>query len=267
MSDWRVIGASVTGTSHLRAGRGCDDAHAYRTLEPDHLLIAVADGAGSALRSARGAATAAQVAIDAAGHMLSQQVEPSASDQWLSVLTYILTTAREALVLLTRESVPVASDLPGSASKSAAEMSSLRDFATTLLIAIVTAHWIAVAQIGDGAVVIQLPDGSTTSLTPSYRGEYINETCFLTDAEYLARADYTILPRAGTQGIALLTDGLQLVAMNFPENTPHQPFFTPLFKFAANPEAQPEELQRFLESERICARTDDDKTLVLAVYP
>jgi len=142
----------------------------------------------------------------------------------------------------------------------------LREFATTLLLVIVTIHWVAVAQVGDGAIVIQHEDGTLESLTPPELREYINETNFLTDDDYLMQTEYTILSRAGLQGIALLTDGLQIVSMKLPENIPHVPFFTSLFKFAAQPDATEAELRRFLEGERINVRTDDDKTLLLAVY-
>jgi hypothetical protein len=53
--------------------------------------------------------------------------------------------------------------------------------------------------------------------------------------------------------------------MNYPDNTPYQPFFAQMFSFARRPDATEMELQAFLTSERVCARTDDDKTLVLVV--
>lgn len=264
--SWHIIGASVTGTSHLTISHGCDDAHGYRLLEHDILLLAVADGAGTAVRSATGAATAVRVALETAAQLLTQQSEPQAHNQWQNILTFILHTTHNALALLVDESgsTPSTDDVKDDPSDSTSSV--LRDYATTLLTAIVTKHWVAIVQVGDGAAVIQRPDGSFTSLTPRHSKEYINETDFITDTHYLDEAEYTILPRAGTQGIALLTDGLQMVAMKFPENTPYQPFFVPMFKFAASPEATEEALQHFLASERISERTDDDKTLVLAVY-
>ena len=50
---------------------------------------------------------------------------------------------------------------------------SLRIFATTLQLAIVTTHWLAVVQIGDGAVVIQRTDGKLQVLTKPDHGEYL----------------------------------------------------------------------------------------------
>jgi Protein phosphatase 2C len=254
--SWHVLGASVTGSSHLQTGHGCDDACAYRILD-DMLYLAIADGAGTAIHSAIGATTAVQTALDTAALLLQGQIEPSQPDQWKSALSLILQAAHQAIV----QQIPN-DPLPTSPSPTR----QLNAFATTLLFVSVTKHWIAVAQIGDGAVVIQQKDGTIKSLTHPYQDEYINETNFLTDANYLSQVDYSVLARNDIQSIAMLTDGLQLLAMNYPENTPHQPFFTRTFSFANRPDATEAELRAFLASDRVCERTDDDKTLLLAVY-
>jgi serine/threonine protein phosphatase PrpC len=256
-SIWHVVGASVAGTSHQRTGRGCEDAHAYRR-HGDLLLLAAADGAGSASQGAAGALAAIDGVLDAAERMLLQQREPAHEDEWRNVLTLVWQAAHEALVQLA-VGWPSPPEQPS-------ESLPLREFATTLLLAVVTVHWVAVAQIGDGAIVIQHVDGMTQSLTPPEQREYINETQFLTDHDYLLQTEYTILSRVGIRGIALLTDGLQMIAMKFPENTPHAPFFTSLFRFAAQPDATEAALRRFLEAERVNGYTDDDKTLLLAVH-
>lgn len=63
----------------------------------------------------------------------------------------------------------------------------------------------------------------------------------------------------------MLSDGIQLLALRYADNTAHDPFFRPLFEFAGNPASTNAELEEFLRSERVCERTDDDKTLVLAI--
>ncbi len=265
-SIWRVVGASVAGTSHRRIGRGCDDSYAYRRQGKSTLLMAVADGAGSAAQSAEGAARAVQAALDAAEVTLAQQAEPTHEEQWHGILSTVLKAVRFTLEEL-------ASGRATSFDRVAGEMEltqqsplvPLREFATTLLLTIVTMRWVTVAQIGDGAVVVQHMDGMLQTVTQPGHGEYINETNFVTDPDYLKWAKYAVLPRMGIHGIALLTDGLQMLALDFPKNTPYKPFFTPLFRFAGDHDGTEEELVAFLDSERICARTDDDKTLVLAV--
>jgi hypothetical protein len=70
-------------------------------------------------------------------------------------------------------------------------------------------------------------------------------------------------------GLAVLSDGLQTVACDLGAERPHPGFFGPLFEFAEDTSAMPaskrRELRRFLDSERINGRTDDDKTLLVAV--
>ena len=65
-----------------------------------------------------------------------------------------------------------------------------------------------------------------------------------------------------------MSDGLVRLAINVADNAHHAPFLQPLLSFAAEAEdeaAAREQLAGFLASDRVCARTDDDKTLVLAV--
>jgi hypothetical protein len=55
--------------------------------------------------------------------------------------------------------------------------------------------------------------------------------------------------------------------MNMAVGAPHKPFFFPLFDFAANADDKTvakEQLLKFLRSDRITQRTDDDLTLIIA---
>jgi serine/threonine protein phosphatase PrpC len=265
---WRVVGASVTGTSHLKHGRGCDDAHACRQLENGAVLLVAADGAGSADHSAEGARLAVHVALRAVETAFAQQVEPVSEEQLLDLLRGVLRTVREALEELAAGNISAPAPLAGDATEAdqPPEQTALplHEFATTLLLALASPQWIAVGQIGDGVVVAQDIREMLHVLTTPDHGEYLNETTFITDRDYLERAQLRVLTME-IQGVAVLTDGLQLLAVDLNTHMPFKPFFAPLFKFAANAESTGEELQAFLASERVCARTDDDKTLVLAV--
>ena len=48
--SWKWMAAKATGTSHVRTGKGCDDAYGCYLSGPDSdFLVAIAcDGAGSA---------------------------------------------------------------------------------------------------------------------------------------------------------------------------------------------------------------------------
>ncbi len=141
----------------------------------------------------------------------------------------------------------------------------LSEFATTFQFSIITSKWIAVAQVGDGAVVIQHTNGEIEALTWPDHGDYINQTSFITDSDYLDRAQYAVIPCSEIQGVALLTDGLERLALEFATKKPYEPFFTPMFRFAADISSTEEKLEAYLGSAPICERTNDDKTLVLAV--
>ena len=63
---WRTIGASVIGTSHVATETRCQDHSAYAVVERaagDALVLALADGAGSAAASFHGAKTAVESAL------------------------------------------------------------------------------------------------------------------------------------------------------------------------------------------------------------
>ena len=246
---WHVVGASVQGTAHKKGDTACQDAHGYRLLPNDTLLAAVADGAGSADRSAEGAVLAVAEILDVITAAVNVQL-PATETKWCAVLSNAFAKTQHALTQLAE-----------------AEESSRRLFATTLTCAVATGQWLAVAQIGDGVAVAQDEAGKLfLTLTPQ-RGEYANETAFLTMKQALDHVEIKIYHQP-VQALVLMTDGLIRLAMNVSNNTPHLPFFQPLLTFAAkintNTQAQ-DQLAAFLSSERVCTRTDDDKTLVLAV--
>jgi hypothetical protein len=109
-------------------------------------------------------------------------------------------------------------------------------------------------------------EGNFSSLTTPQRGEYVNETTFLTSANALESAQ-TAVWYGETANLALFSDGLQRLALKLPAGAPHPPFFSPLFHFLAGMTDESEaqaQLSAFLRSPRLTARTDDDLTLVLA---
>ena len=71
--------------------------------------------------------------------------------------------------------------------------------------------------------------------------------------------------------IALFTDGLQNLVLSYANKTAHAGFFTPLFEaLKKDPDNRlwisPRQLDHFLSRDDINERSDDDKTLILAVY-
>ena len=144
----------------------------------------------------------------------------------------------------------------------------LRDFATPLLVTVVTESWLACVQIGDGVIVLRR-DGVLEALTRPAKGEYANQTDFVTADLYAETAQSCVLRNHGADAIALMSDGLERLAIELATNTPHAAFFRNLFTFAGSPDLGHDQrqaaLSQELRSDKVNRLTDDDKTLLVAV--
>jgi len=246
---WRVVAESVLGSSHEKAGLPCQDAHKWAILRPGVLVAAVADGAGSAAMAEVGSTTAVDAAVD---FVISAEYFPNTStnDQgWADFLTSVL--------------MAVLVSIGTAATRHEAEPS---DLATTLILAIVTAEMAAVAQIGDGVAVGCNEKGEIVPLTSPQSGEFINETYFVTSQDAMDNMEIVVW-RGRLSRLALMSDGLQMIALRMPSREPYPGFFVPLFDFIAetkNGDEAQEQILSFLKSPRVRERTDDDLTLLLA---
>ena len=247
-SRWRVVGAVAAGTSHERFDLPCQDAVAYQADER-HLLVAQSDGAGTAERSQYGAQTAVQAALDSLAAALDAGL-PVEQAGWQDTLNAAFTAARSAL-----ESLAEIEEQP------------LRAYAATLILAVATADRLVVAQLGDGAVVAGESADKLFLVNRAQRGEYANETYFLTQEDALEQVQLSVYEKAVNM-LVVMSDGLTRLAMQLPAQEPYLPFFQPLLAFAAHANEEEQaaaHLVEFLTSKRVCDRTDDDKSLVLAV--
>lgn len=248
LNGWQAIASSVLGTSHQKRGQPCQDAHAWDILGPGWIVAAVADGAGSASLSDVGAQVATQTAVEQIKRQWDKLEIEHSEVCWEELLEEVLAQAQKAI-----------------AAESLTRDVEMRQLATTLLILVANSQKVAVAQVGDGAVVIGDRQGHLIALTQPENGEYANETTFLISANALESAQIKVW-EGEIAHFALFSDGLQRLALKLPEGTPHAPFFTPLFRFVDQMEdsqAAERELQGFLAHPRITERTDDDLTMVL----
>lgn len=248
-----MVRASVAGTSHRATGTPCQDASDAALIAGPGgttLVLACADGAGSARLSHEGAPVACAAVL--------KDVRASLEHHPLRAAT------RETVAAWFR-------CVPAAVAGRAAELgASARDLACTLLLAVVGPDAAVFAQIGDGAIVVDAPEpvGYAPACWPQ-AGEYANMTYFATEPDALPRFDVVFVEDRPIDEVALFTDGLQGLALRFEARAAHAPFFRPMF---AQLRAQPPGdagalaagLRAFLDSPRINARTDDDKTLVLA---
>jgi hypothetical protein len=213
------------------------------------LIAAVSDGAGSAKFAEIGSETvclsilqsaAACISADPTGNSLS----PEQIGEWIRAAQRTL------------------------AEKAKEKSAELRDFACTLIGAILLPTRSVFFQVGDGAVVRW--DGETYRLIfQPDRGEYANNTFFVTEDRVNEHTHYTCVEQK-VEEVALLSDGLQMLAIDYARNEAHAPFFRSLFSPLRKTETTEEvdaldvPLMQFLQSQKINDRTDDDKTLVLA---
>jgi len=246
---WRIAAASMQGSNHEKMGLPCQDACVHRSLPGGIFVAAVADGAGSARHSDTGAAVAAKKAVDTIAAQAALARLPEDDEAWRSLLVDAFTVAR------------------GAVEREAAELgASPRDLATTLILVVGTRRLTAVAQVGDGAAIMCDDAGEIGALTVPHNGEYLNETEFLVAPQALESIQWAVR-RGEPAHVAVLSDGLEMLALKMPGGVPHQPFFDPLFRFMADVGGEQEanrQLQEFLGSTRIRERTDDDITLLLA---
>jgi Protein phosphatase 2C len=249
---WSWIGACSTGSSHHKSGTECQDYAACLELvsgDNPALLAVVSDGAGSAEFAAVGSHIVVQgftrCAIEhvRAGEPLKSISEETVRD-WLDVI---------------RDRIARAADQRGAKP---------RDLAATLVSAIVCVDRAIVCHIGDGACALRQVGNSNWEV-PSWplHGEYASSTYFVTDDP---QPNLQFCTADGEfSDIAVFSDGLERLALDFQNKTAFGRFFDPMFAPLANLEAGrnralSKSLRNFLDSQQVVKRTDDDKSLVMA---
>lgn len=247
-----MVACAVAGSAHRAAGTQRQDEFGVAEVPQRDgsavLVAAVADGAGSAPFSGEGASAA----IDGFRVAVSAYLDDGSVDEAGEIqLAAWLAAARAAVSRLAAER-----DLPA------------RQFACTFLGAVVGASVALFVQVGDGMMVCQAAkENSWHAPIEPQRGEYRNETYFLSDDDAERRAATCVL-RVPLMRVALSTDGLEDLYFERSSGTPYAPFFEAVFETVATPQATDDDLsralERYLDSEAVNALTSDDKTLVLA---
>jgi len=236
---WKLVYGSVRGTSHAVSGQPCQD-YCAATSVGFTLVAACSDGAGSAELSHLGSQAAVERFMEVAKPCESSP-ERAAIEGWVDA-----TRERVLEEAITQGVVP-------------------RQLACTLLATLVGEGWAAFVQIGDGVIVFNGDTGYELAFWPD-NGEYANTTRFLTDDDYRKHLRIESVTRQVSE-LAVLTDGLQMLALDFKGARVHDRFFEPLFRTVRNnlnEEALRTSLLEFMDSKRVNERTDDDKTLLLA---
>lgn len=248
MGGWTWVAASRCGISHALNGERRQDAYRVVSAEPGTLVAVACDGAGSAEYGRYGAALAARALSTHAERWIARHAAippPAVVELWVAEvrLKIIATAARDGCV-------------PG-------------DFATTLVMAITDGRSTITAHIGDGAIVARhAASSSIEALSWPHSGDYAATTFFLTDPVLQLRIG--MIDDPAIDRIGLFTDGIERLALDFASGQPHRPFFKAMFASLSGETvkgrnvARSRQLANFLDGDAVTARTDDDKTLILA---
>lgn len=251
---WRIAAASVIGTSHLKQGTVCQDYHACRLFKdadrkPVAVLVA-SDGAGSAAQANEGSFLACRTIVEAVEvHLAADgRVAEIGGDTVRSWVTLV----QDAIAHRANEAGAVP-----------------RDYACTLLAAIVGDNDAAFLQIGDGAIVVSDLPGEWAWIHWPQRGEFANTTYFVTDENAADCMAFDLVERTLDE-VALFTDGIESLVLHYASKAVHDPFFNRMFlpvralvRGGLDTELS-RSLEDYLGSQAVCARTHDDKTLILA---
>ena len=248
---WRHIACSLQGPSHRAENLPCQDDSRVQWLDGDPagvLVACVADGAGSASHSGEGS----QLACDA---IIAQALA------WID--------ARQGFETISAAPTPWHGAEPRARrSKRRTPAHATSTFASSqqrCAPAVLSGNRCICFQIGDGAIVLR-GHGAYGIVCWPQSGEYANTTNFLTGPGFQDHIEF-VSAQGDFTDVALLTDGMERLALDFTSRTPHLPFFEPLFAAlrTADDSAKLEQgLRDFLQSDPVTSRSDDDKSLVLA---
>ncbi|RYH00143.1 MAG: protein phosphatase 2C domain-containing protein [Alphaproteobacteria bacterium] len=252
LHEWRAAAASVIGTSHIKGDLPCQDAHAFDLIAgvEEVLVLVASDGAGSASRSDVGSHLACRELLDnirlylGDGKLVSELTHEIALG-WLE-------NASAAIQLVAAE-----------------QEIGVREYACTLLAALVSPTHTAYLQIGDGAIVVRSDSDGWAYIFWPQHGEYINTTVFLTDPAALQNFQFEVAASV-IHEVAAFTDGIESLVLHYATQSVHGPFFDMIFEpvrmlpVGGYSESLSGHLKAYLSSDKICEKTDDDKTLLIA---
>lgn len=244
--SWTWAVATCRGTSHIRDGTRCDDAAACAEVAPGVLFAITCDGAGSAAFGRHGAHLAVRTFTQRARRFtVSHGAWPTDDDIW-----GWLDETRDAIgAVAARREVE------------------RRQFASTLIACLAGPKETVVAHIGDGACVMR-SDGAWSAASWPESGEYASTTYFVTDGE---APRLRITRHAPADAVSLFTDGIERLVLDFGQQAVHGPFFQRFIKPIEASGARGRDgslssaLHDYLGSAAVNERTDDDKSLILAV--
>lgn len=245
-SVYLVGHASVTGAHHADRGETCQDIHLVEFME-DSLLLAVADGAGSARYSREGA----RAVVLAITSCIKQEWAGRTTHDVRRVLIHCMDAGRTALEYCAKDYCVTP-----------------RDVACTAIVAVLHGGALWCAHVGDGGVVA-LVDETIMLVSAPEVNEYVNEVSFIS-SDHWRTALRATGPIHHVSAVAVFTDGCQRACLirKGSRVEPLEGFFCPLFTHVSSCNGELEvnaSITELLTSKPLQESSDDDKTLLVAV--
>ena len=249
--SYKYYYSSIKGTSHEKTNTQKQDdlcVSSFDVNNTNYLISAIADGAGTAKHS------------DISSKHICKFLNKKMSN-WLKT-NEISTFNQDLICSWIRQFQQILNRYIRFH-----KLESIRDFATTILFAVLSDNGNIFVQIGDGAISI----GNSTELNCVFhpqKGEYANTTHFATEEHFENSLMFKFI-NENIERLAMHTDGIETISLINLEK-PSLSFFNPFFdglndELAGLNVGLCEELSEFLSSDRVNKRTNDDKTLVIAM--
>ena len=249
--DWKYALASVIGTSHLDSNTTKQDfclVEKKNINGVNYLFSAVADGAGSAKFSDKSSSYICRLFIRKAEKWLNENdISTLNKEVVLSWFLHFQNVINRVVRIY--------------------HIDSIKEFATTLLFALLSEKGNIFVQIGDGLIAKGDINDLNCVFEPQH-GEYINTTYFATEKNISERFMFEFNSDK-IKRLVMHTDGIEIISFNFALKKPHINFFNPIFAMldefnkSGLDKNTSEFIYGFLDCERVKQKTDDDKTMVI----
>jgi hypothetical protein len=250
--SWRWAGACSIGSSHIRSGRECQDRASclsFAVNGQEFVSAVVSDGAGTASEGARGAA----IVCSSFQRLVTRHLRKCTAFATMNDGT-IADWMDEI-----RERINVTS---------ARARRRPRDYAATLVAAVIGPESAVIAHVGDGAAVLHSRQTGKW-IVPSwpFHGEYASTTRFVVD-DPQATTNLVYLEEVFDR-FAVFSDGIERLVLDYRETLASADLFDGFVAPLVNSERAGRDrefsrtLHTYLGSEKVREATDDDTSLIL----
>jgi len=237
-----ICGLSKTvGQSHIASGLPCQDAVEARIISSSRFVVALSDGAGSAIKSQVGSQSLVESACALVGNFLEKvsKLEPELLDR---IVREAILSARQKLKAL---------GLPD-------------DFHATAIIVIGIDKEVRIYHLGDGAVMVGQGINSTKLLihrSNPENGEFANETFFYTQEHWEQHLRLQVVKNP--QFLVLVSDGVDPFLWD--NKGTRVGFLKPLLTKLQNLDEKQisHELDQIINDPRTNDVTNDDKSIIV----